>query len=478
MGAKIALCVDQTTYSNPESIGLDGENLQAQEWLRVHVGGQEARDALAEDEVVQEIWVTSCDDVEPINLAATLKSDCEERTVRLLSATCEDSLLVRARRASIDEVMNRSSFAERYRREKGLAILATSKGENEELAGETREAGGSGEERGAAGADGSPNEGVPAKPSIFHAKGWFQHAGRPATETGPQPDAEPCTATSTALAIVAPAPAAQQGRGFLLPVVSGSGGAGKSTVSLLSARCAHALGFKTLLLDYDLQFGDVAPMAGIENPLTIDEALAQPDKLEQEAARDDRFALLAPPAHLEMSESVVRALPELVARMAPLFDVIVANTGAAWAEQHAALLERSSAALFLIDQRSSSIRACRHALELCARCGIATGQFQFVLNRCGKNAPLTSMDVSCALQGASVAELRDGGRDVEEYLAAGALDELVESGNELHASVARLVADVLPDADAHAKGPAGATRLPLSGKRKGRHAGRRKGWGR
>ena len=106
---------------------------------------------------------------------------------------------------------------------------------------------------------------------------------------------------------------------------------------------------------------------------------------------------------------MVERAPQLLDQLTARFDVVVANTGAAWAEQHALLLERSSKALFLIDQRPSSLRACQHALDLCARCGIATGPFLYAVNRCSKNALFTSIDVSCSLRGAHVFELKDGG---------------------------------------------------------------------
>ena len=140
----------------------------------------------------------------------------------------------------------------------------------------------------------------------------------------------------------------------------------------------------------------------------------------------------------------MQRLPDLLDRLSEEFDVIIANTGASWAEQHAALLERSSVALFLIDQRASSVRACKHALELCARCGIATNPFQFALNRCVKGAPLTSVDVSCALQGAPVFELKDGGRAVEEYLSGGGAADLIEERNEFARSLEQVMERLLP----------------------------------
>ena len=225
------------------------------------------------------------------------------------------------------------------------------------------------------------------------------------------------------------------------------------------------------------QFGDMAVMMGVANPLTIDEALERPDKLAQEIERTDRPALLAAPERLEVAESVSQLVPELLSQVEDRFDVVIANTGATWAEQHAALLEHATATLFLIDQRSSSVRACRHALELCSRCGIATGQFQFVLNRCAKGAPLTSIDASFALKGAAVAELKDGGRDVEDYLAAGAATELLESGNELCSSLALVLAGMLSGGDELEFQQGDRQKVRPGSRRRGRHGTRRKGWG-
>ena len=172
--------------------------------------------------------------------------------------------------------------------------------------------------------------------------------------------------------------------------------------------------------------------------------LARPERIEAELLHAASPSVLAAPLRLEVSEEVVRQLPALIEQVSCVFDVVVVNTGASWAEQHAVLLERSSVALFLIDQRVSSVRACRHALELCARCGIAATPFQYALNRCAKGAPLSLMDVSSALQGVPVFELKEGGRDVEDYLSAGAASELIEVKNDFARSVERVMERLLP----------------------------------
>lgn len=264
----------------------------------------------------------------------------------------------------------------------------------------------------------------------------------------------------------------RHGRGLVMPVVSGSGGAGKSSIAVIAAIAARDRGFKTLLLDFDLQFGDMAVMAGVPDALAIDEAIRRPDLLDREIGKGLPLTVLAAPDRIEVAEEVVEAAPRLLDKLMGSFEVIVANTGAAWAEQHAVLLERSTAALFVVDQRASSVRACKHALELCARCGIAAGPFRFVINRCGKNALLTAIDVSSALDGVPVMELKDGGRDVEDYLGGGNADELIATGNEFCASVAKVVGELLP---ADAPPPATPSSDRLFSRHRGKHAGRRRG---
>lgn len=423
------LCADMTSLQHPEILGLAGENLATQEWLRLFSCGEEARRFLREDQMVDEVWIASCEDVSPINLAATLKRDRSDRFVGLLSFQETGSLKSRASASGIDASLTRQAFIERYAWRKRQA-------------------------------------GVP--PSSWQQPARSQQPVMPQT-------VGPSSASVVSKAQVAPqnqivsqvqdlrqrqvtcAPSESKGGlAFLMPVVSGSGGAGKSTVAALLALLAQGRGYRTLLLDFDLQFGDMPALLGIQDPLCIDDVLDAPARLAHVCSEGSLPALLAAPRRLEDAESVVERAPNLLDELRGKFDFIVVNTGAAWAEQHALLLERSSRALFLVDQRPSSMRACRHALDLCARCGIATTPFLYAVNRCFKGAPFTSIDVSCALGGTHVAEIKDGGRDVEELLGAGLPLELLNSKNDLCTSLERLLLDVLP-------GGGGAARQSLDG---------------
>ena len=307
-------------------------------------------------------------------------------------------------------------------------------------------------------------DGTASKPSVrFQAQ--LQQAPQPtpqpgatlqpqpseALQTQPQPTPQPQSSMAPlqhTQQIVSPL--VKEGkRAFFLPVVSGSGGAGKSTIATLAAFISQKLGYSTLLLDFDLQFGDIADMAGSPDALRIDSLLEVPTRINQLAPVQGKPAILAAPRRLEASDAIAAQASQLLDSLMLHFDVIVANTGSFWLESHALLLEHASKALFLVDQRSSSLKACKHALELCARCGIAANPFMFAANCCTKGALFSSLDISCALKAAHSVELKWGGKEVEELLCAGMPLELMNENNDLCESIEQVLRSILPQTPAH-----------------------------
>ena len=495
----VALCADEECFRHPELLGLEGENLLAQQWLMPFTSAEAARMALRDAASVQEVWVVSCADVAPINLAAALKRDRADRRVCMLAAQESGSLRSRTTAAGVDASLTRQAFVERYAQCKQAAMRAIELQAGIGPGAGCAPAGEAAVAQQAAFGNG-PSAASPYGTAAMPAAGFpgaLERASAPAmaSSAGVQPGgsyapanaqaglAAP-SATKAFAATASPYGAASgsgasgsssasaanaqhpTAKGFLLPVVSGSGGAGKSAVALLAAHAAQGLGLRTLLLDFDLQFGDMAQLMGVKKPLRIDEVLARPERLAQLACEGKVPALLAAPEHVDAAEAVVAQAPALLDAVRERFDVIVANTGGAWAEQHAVLLERSSKALFLVDQRATSVHTAQRALDLCARCGIAVNPFLFTLNGCGKGAPLSSMDVSCALKGTHVHELPDGGADVEELLAAGLVGDLIDSRNDLFEGIEELMAEMLPGVSAVAGSSREGSGMPfLRGKR-------------
>lgn len=438
------LCTDAASFQHPELLGLDGETLETQEWLTVFCDAVQARRYVREAPCNLQVWVAGSEQMEGINLAAAIKRDRDDADVSLVSFSGGGSLLSRARAAGIDEVLGKEEFLQRYSACKhrqstsGFFVprSAAAAACNSQVGFEANAA---------SGFASSQRIDLPLPDPVSFAgscAGPAQTPGRPRAGVGiPLCERD---AVSGAPASSSPSGQGRTTKGYVFTIVGAGGGTGKSTVSALCACCAQEAGRKTVVVDADLQFGDLAFLLGCSSPLRIDEVAQAPTRLEG-AFREGRLpVVVAAPSRLERSEVAAARFPQVLEYLRQRFDVVVVNTGPSWSDIHLHLLEVSNAALFLVDQRPSSLRACRHALDLCARCGIASQPFLFAVNRCSRRALFSSMDVSCALQGVRVHELLDGGRAVEELLGTGQPLELIDSGNPLAQSVSALLSDVLP----------------------------------
>ncbi len=465
----VVLCVDSELENHPALLGLGDENISSQPWLEVFHDAGLARKTLHRSESLQKVWVVSSDTIEGINLAAAIKHDNAERPVSLVSFEGSGSLLGRCQAAGVELIRNKGEFMRRYSEEKQRSLLLK------------QEEGSSNVPSGAEEVKDLPVEEPQWQGSLQQGCGYRSPASEAkspssvqvgngtqlgdSTQRANKAREQACqkeagckiaasSQTQTEQKWPALQPSATESDAFVLAVISGSGGVGKSTVAVSAAVTYQRLGHKTLLLDADLQFGDMSYLLGGKQVLEITELLENPQRIGRLQPSDGLPALLAAPKSLEQSELIMGRMAELIAFLRGQFEVIVINTGAFWSEQQAQIIESADRVVFLLDQRPSSIRACSHALDLCARCGIPTQSFWFVLNFCSRKALLTSLDVSCALQGVKVEELKDGGKEVGELLSAGLPQELIAAKNPFSESLKELCRALLPDKTSPAQTPA------------------------
>lgn len=472
---EVVLCADDETMRDPSLIGLEGELLDSQGWLRTVSGAQEARMLVASDDAPDEVWVASSNEVDPINLAATLKRDRADKTVCLVAWRGSGSLMSRAAAAGIDEVMSYSQLSQRYAELKRAHRAPSARRRTPERAiaqqlarahsgvgthdpAMVRDTVSSREPEVRRVPETMQVPGVPGEPELTpepHPGGGGGGEGQAApvaqvaqampAEADGQPGQDPVQAGG-AWERPAFSSGPEERRGYALSVVSASGGTGKSTVAVLSALIAASHGYRTLLIDGDLQFGDAAILLGEEEGLALEKAMADPSCLDAAQPAPGKPVLVRAPAHLEHCELYLAQMPGLIDRARDSFEVVVVNTGSFWTEAHIQFMEASTNTLFLVDQRPTSLKAARRALDLCARCGVASTPFLFAVNRCARNSLLSSIDVSCALNGVPVAELREGGNEVAELAGAGLASQLVESRNELCVSLNDFLGSVIPAA--------------------------------
>ncbi len=400
MNPRVLLCVDKECIDYPAMIGLPDEMLRSQPWLVCTSEAEEAR-KLANMYAFEQAWIVTCSDMAPINVSAGIKHDHESTKVVLVTHECNGSCASRAACAHIDQVWDKQMLLEAYHKAKNdymsTAINRQFNDDSQQISDANQRS---------------------------NAYGFTETFDRKAIQ---------CVSN-------------RQSQSLVISVVSASGGVGKSTVSVMISVLSSSLGLKTILVDGDLQFGDVHELMGIAQPIRIDEVLSNPDAIQQLERDRDTCAVLAAPVRAEMSEEITPQMYRVIELVCGRFDVVVVNTGSFWGDVQAQLLEMSDKVLFLLDQRPSSLRSCVHALELCSRMGIATHPFRFAINCFVKNGLVSSVDASCALRGAHVAELDFGGHEVDDILGAGYPLELLNVKNSFIDSLKYVTKELLCDA--------------------------------
>lgn len=458
--ARIVLCVSSETARHPELIGLTGENLTLQPWLYVCCDAQEVR-AIAQEGFIGEIWVSGSNTVSGINLAATLKSDCPNICVKLIDFDPTGSLCSRAQAAGIDEIYGRHEFVDAYINEKARSHAPSEKWTQDCACQDNH------------GTDDLSDTQklvaiMPEENAQLHVSAAENHSEKlppvddqhvpETTESDVHCDPFSCqeesidepsdvgTSTHYGQPDAHCEKHASGKHGSLLCVVGAGGGVGKSTISALIAYVLQSQGKHVAILDADFQFGDLHYLCGEEHPIRADELIHMPERFEALDTHMDTPLLVAAPLHVENSEVASTHVVELAKQLCTKFDAVVVNTGSMWNDVQIKLLDIAAVGLFVIDQRPSSIRTCRRALDLCSRCGVASQSFLFVANRCSRNALFSSIDVSCAMNGAHAAEIKDGGKEVEEMLGLGRPAELLTTRNPLVESLFELAQTEFPPA--------------------------------
>ena len=408
--ARVALCVDSESAMHPQLIGLDGEAFDGIEWLSVYSDARAAREGIACSGNIDEAWVVSCDDMHPIILAAALRQDNASLRVLLVMGDANGSSLSRAQAAGLTGTLTTEGLQRRYAAEKrrrlGRSLPCVIDDVDE---------------------------------ADFAEVGFLK-------PSEPQPLSKASAVQDGDCAQDGVASEKTSGGGIVLSVVSAGGGTGKSALAVALALLCARRGLRTVLLDGDLAGGDSARLSGIQGASSFEDVagFSDGDPMKPLPTCPSGYAVVSAPERIEVGEALRGALPQVIRRLSAAYEVVVVNADAEWGERKVALLEASTHVVCLVGQRVSSVRLAQQVVSLCARCGVAASM-EFALNRCSKDAPFSTIDVSCALQGRRVFELPDGGSAVEELLGVGLPDALVEEENPFFLHADGLLAQMLPE---------------------------------
>jgi len=448
--------------SNSPTTASSNSSDMAQNHLVVFTSSEECRRVVSTQPVT--VSVVVCDsrgETTPINLAAALCVDAPERDVYLLDENPDESLAFRAHTAGIRGLLN----SEQASKLLGINRQMLQKCSPSSFVNNAPQSGGAQAANtislvtGASLTESSSSSGRNAclyRIPLVETSSFFRGAPSAAAharllQTAPElaattqvelPQTAPELAATTQAGLPHTTPALvafeqktpttdRANSGRIIGFLSGRGGVGKSTVALMCALSAQSRGKPVALVDLDLQFGDLDYLAGNEpssriQRIPLEQAIYQTGC---PSYSKDTLTLIIPPKRPELGEAYISYIPSLLQKLADQYDLVVVNTGSFWTEVHAQISQYCSLLIFLMDQRATSIEACKQVVDLCVRMRLPQARFVYALNGCGRHASLTPMDVMLALGGVEVFGLADGGSLVDELLALGCPMELLRSGN-------------------------------------------------
>lgn len=194
-------------------------------------------------------------------------------------------------------------------------------------------------------------------------------------------------------------------QGRVIVILSPKGGSGKTTVSVnVAETIAERAPGRTVLVDLDCQFGDVATVLGLEPERTLTDlgALKEMDqtafKLFLTRTGSTRLFVLPSSGTPEEADLIDESRANEILNLArSSFDYVIVDTAAGIDERSLAAINQSTDLLFVASMDVTSIRNLMKELELLEKLGPSLQHRHFVLNRVDSSSGLKTKDIVAAV---------------------------------------------------------------------------------
>lgn len=178
-------------------------------------------------------------------------------------------------------------------------------------------------------------------------------------------------------------------RGKVTTVLAPKGGSGKTVLSTnLAVGLASVAPRGVVIVDLDLQFGDVAYALGLRPRHTMYDAVSSSAPLETTTLKvylthhsSDLYVLCAPDEPARGELITVDAVQQIISLLAADFDHVVIDTPAGLSEHTLAAVDLSTDVVFVADMDVPSVRHLAKVVTAFDRLGIRHPARHFVLNR-------------------------------------------------------------------------------------------------
>ena len=195
-------------------------------------------------------------------------------------------------------------------------------------------------------------------------------------------------------------------RGQIITVTSAKGGSGKTVtatnISLLLNRIPDS---KVVLVDADLQFGDVCLLLQLEPRFTMVNAAHELHQLDGEmldsllTEHPSGLKVLAAPLEPAFADDITTAgLMQMLDVLVESYDYVVVDTASMLDELILSLIEKADHVLMVVDMDLPSVKNAKLALETLRLLKFSTSNVSLVMNRSNSKAKLETKEIEGALK--------------------------------------------------------------------------------
>lgn len=190
----------------------------------------------------------------------------------------------------------------------------------------------------------------------------------------------------------------------LIMVMSPKGGAGKTTIaSNLAVGLAARAPKQVVLVDADLQFGDVSNSLRLLAETNIRDAIAgglqdaTEVKVHLTPHRSGLFALCAPDVPGVADEITAQAFTKAVSLLHQEFRFVVVDTDPGLGERTLTVMDHATDLVFVAATDVASVRGLHKTIDALDRIGMTNQQRHFVLNRSDAKVGLEISDIAATI---------------------------------------------------------------------------------
>lgn len=193
--------------------------------------------------------------------------------------------------------------------------------------------------------------------------------------------------------------------GRILCVYSPKGGTGCTTIATNIAVGLASKGYKTVLVDASLQFGDVGVVLKLKPSSTIIDLIDRLDDLETDLLysvltdHPSGLKVLIAPPKPEMAELITTEyLEKIYANLRRMFDFVIVDTQTGLSDPTLISLEKSDRVLLIAQQSLSSLANLRRFFDLMSELGFDVNHIMIMVNRASDKYGISIKDVASALR--------------------------------------------------------------------------------